>query len=127
MADLKNQHFLLYQRPSTTFRRAEEFFLRSGVALASYVEIPSFEIMKQLARLGLGVALMAPWVATKELAEGSLVMRPTPRSTVNRNRVVVHQGNRGLRKLEQTFIGLCRMTVADLGRQSSGSGVPAKL
>ena len=45
------------------------------MALASYVEIPSFEIMKQLARLGLGVALMAPWVATKELAEGSLVMR----------------------------------------------------
>lgn len=72
-ADLKNQHFLLYQRQSTTFRRAEEFFLRSGVALASYVEIPSFEIMKQLARFGLGMA------------------------------------------------------VADLGRQSSGSSVPAKL
>jgi hypothetical protein len=35
---------------------------------------------------------MAPWVATKELAEGSLVMRPTPRSTVNRNRVVVPSG-----------------------------------
>jgi len=115
-ADLKKEHFLLYQRNSITFRRAEDFFLRSGVGLTSYVEIPSFEIMKQLAKLGLGVALMAPWVAEKELAEGSLIMRPTPRSKVIRQWVVIHQGNRDLRKPEQTFIGLCRMAAAHLGR-----------
>ncbi|HEY5705058.1 MAG TPA: LysR family transcriptional regulator [Terrimicrobiaceae bacterium] len=121
--DLKKEHFLLYQRNSITFRRAEDFFLRSGVGLTSYVEIPSFEIMKQLARLGLGVALMAPWVAEKELAEGSLVMRSTPRSKITRQWVVVHQGNRELRKPEQTFIGLCRMAAANLGRRF-GEGWP---
>ncbi len=115
-ADLKREHFLLYHRNSVTFRRAEDFFLRSGVGLTSYVEIPSFEIMKQLARLGLGVALMAPWVAEKEIAEGSLIMRPTPRSKIVRQWVVIHQGNRDLRKLEQTFLGLCRMATAHLGR-----------
>ena len=115
--DLKREHFLLYQRNSVTFRRAEDFFLKSGVGLTSYVEIPSFEIMKQLAKLGLGVALMAPWVAEKELAEGSLVMRPTPRSKVTRQWVVIHQGRRELRKPEQTFIGLCRMAAAHLGRR----------
>ena len=73
--------------------------------------------MKQLARLGLGVALIAPWVAEKELAEGSLIMRPTPRSKVVRQWVVIHQGNRDLRKPEQTFIGLCRMATAPLGRR----------
>ena len=81
-----------------------------GVRLSSYVEIPSFEIMKQLAKLGLGVALMAPWVAEKELSEGSLIMRPTPRSKIMRQWTVIHQGNRELRKPEQkTLIGLCRM------------------
>jgi LysR family transcriptional regulator, low CO2-responsive transcriptional regulator len=114
-ADLKKEQFLLYHRNSITFRRAEDFFLRSGIGLSSYVEIPSFEIMKQLAKLGLGVALMAPWVADKELAEGSLVMRPTPRSKVVRQWVVIHQGNHDLRKPEQTFIGLCRMAAAHLG------------
>ena len=74
--------------------------------------------MKQLARLGLGVALMAPWVAEKELAEGSLVMRPTQRWKVTRQWVVIHQGNRGIRKPEQTFIGLCQMAAAHLGRRS---------
>jgi hypothetical protein len=28
--------------------------------------------------------------------------------------VVIHQGNRGIRKPEQTFIGLCRMAAAHL-------------
>ena len=123
-ADLKREHFLLYQRNSVTFRRAEDFFLKSGVGLASYVEIPSFEIMKQLAKLGLGVALMAPWVAEKELAEGSLVMRPTPRSKVTRHWVVIHQGNRELRKAEQTFIGLCRMAAARLDSRFGEGSAP---
>ncbi|HEY5743256.1 MAG TPA: LysR family transcriptional regulator [Terrimicrobiaceae bacterium] len=125
-ADLKKEHFLLYHRNSITFRRAEDFFLRSGVGLSSYVEIPSFEIMKQLAKLGLGVALMAPWVAEKELAEGSLIMRATPRSKIIRHWVIVHQGNRDLRKPEQTFIGLCRMAATQLGRRLSGETISRK-
>ncbi len=111
-ADLSKEHFLLYQQGSVTFRRMEDYFLQCGVRLQSYVEIPSFEVMKQLARLGLGVALMAPWVAADELADGSLVARPTPKSTVKRKWVVVHQGHRVLRETEQTFIGLCRMAAA---------------
>jgi DNA-binding transcriptional LysR family regulator len=116
-ADLKKEHFLLYQRNSITFRMAEDFFLRNGVGLTSYVEIPSFEIMKQLAKLGLGIAFMAPWVAEKELAEGSLIMRSTPRSKLTRQWAVIHQDKRELRKPEQTFIGLCRMATAHLGRR----------
>jgi DNA-binding transcriptional LysR family regulator len=115
-ADLKKQHYLLYQRNSVTFRRVEEFFLQSGVRLNSYVEIPSFEIMKQLARLGLGVAVMAPWFARKELAEGSLVALPTPRAKITRHWVVAHQGTREIRQAEQTFIGLCRLATTELGR-----------
>jgi DNA-binding transcriptional LysR family regulator len=126
-ADLRKEHFLLYQRNSVTFRRAEDFFLRHGVGLSSYVEIPSFEIMKQLASLGIGVALMAPWVADKELAEGSLVMRPTPRFKLVRHWVVIHQGNREVRKSEQTFIGLCRMAATHLGRRFGEEWQPASL
>jgi DNA-binding transcriptional LysR family regulator len=120
--DLRKEHFLLYQRDSITFRIAEDFFLRNGVGLTSYVEIPSFEIMKQLAKLGLGVAFMAPWVAEKELAEGSLVMRSTPRSKLTRQWAVIHQGKRELRKPEQTFIGLCRMATAHLGTRFADGG-----
>jgi LysR family transcriptional regulator, low CO2-responsive transcriptional regulator len=73
------------------------------------VEIPSFEVIKEMAKLGLGVAFMAPWAAGKELAEGSLLSRPTPRFAIRREWVVAHQRERGLRQPEQTFVGLCRM------------------
>ncbi len=108
-AEMSQEHFLLYQRHSVTFAMAEDFFLKAGVRLGSYVEIPSFEIMKQLARLGLGIALMAPWVAEKELAEGSLVARPLPKFPVRRRWAVLQQSARELRQAESTFIGLCKM------------------
>jgi DNA-binding transcriptional LysR family regulator len=114
--DLGREHMLLYQRNSVTFRQTEDFLLKSGLQLSSYVEIPSFEIMKQLARLGLGVAMMAPWVAAKEIGEGSLASLPTPRFKIERSWGVVHQGHRELRPHEQTFIGLCRMACESLER-----------
>ncbi len=114
-ADLGREHLLLYQRKSTTFRQTEDFLLRSGVQLGSYVEIPSFEIMKQLTQLGLGVSLMAPWFAAKEIEDGSLRSHATPRARIDRAWGVIHQGHRELRPHEQTFIGLCRMACATLG------------
>jgi DNA-binding transcriptional LysR family regulator len=115
--DLKNEHFLLYRRNSITFRRVEDMFLQSGTRLHSYVEIPSFDIMKQLAQLGLGIAIMAPWVARKEISEGSLRAMPTSRNKITRNWKVIHQGNREIRQAERTFIGLCRMAAAELARE----------
>lgn len=114
VADLKEEHFLLYRRESVTFRRAEDFFLQSGVRLNSYVEISSFDIMKQLAQLGLGIAMMAPWVASKEIKEGSLKSIPTPRFRIERQWVIIQQENREIRQSEQTFIGLCRMAASGL-------------
>lgn len=113
-AEISREHFLLYQRNSITFRRTEDFFLRSGVRLSSHVEIHSFEIMKQLARLGLGIAVMAPWVASAELAEGSLLSRPLPKYPIRRRWAAIHHASRTLRQPELTFIGLCRMAAATL-------------
>jgi len=113
-ADIGREHMLLYQRNSVTFRQTEDFLLRSGLHLSSYVEIPSMEIMKQLTRLGHGVALMAPWVAAKEIEEGSMTFLPTPRFKIERSWGIIHQGHRELRPHEQTFIGLCRMACEPL-------------
>ncbi len=105
--DLKIEHFLLYRRDSVTFRRVEDLFYRSGMSLSSYVELPSFDLIKQLAQLGLGVALMAPWVAAKEIREGSLRSMPTPRIQIERHWKVVQQKGREVRMAERAFIDLC--------------------
>jgi DNA-binding transcriptional LysR family regulator len=117
---LSNEHFLLYRKSSVTFQRIEDFFLRQGVQLSSYVEVPDFEIMKQLARLGLGVAVMAPWAAQKELEEGSLVSLPLPKHRIRRKWVVVHQSGRKLRPPEQTFVGLCKIACEQMTAEGMG-------
>ena len=121
--DISAEHFLLYGRNTITFRQIEDFLLKMGVKLSSHVEIPSFEIMKQLAQLGLGVAIMAPWVAARELQEGSLVARPLPKFLIRRRWSVVHQAGRELSQAEHTFLGLCRLAAkskipSELGRIS---------
>jgi DNA-binding transcriptional LysR family regulator len=122
-ADIGREHMLLYQRNSVTFQQTEDFLLRSGIQLNSYVEIPSFEIMKQLTRLGLGVSLMAPWVAAKELEEGSLKTLPTPRFKIERTWGVIQQGHHDERRHhEQTFIGLCQMACEALESKRPSSG-----
>ena len=85
-----------------------------GVKLSSYVEIPSFELMKEFAHLGLGIAMMAPWVARQEIQAGTLLARPLPNCHIEGRWGIVHQLQRPLRQPEQTFIGLCRLACAYL-------------
>ena len=118
--DISAEHFLLYGRNTVTFRQIEDFLLKVGVKLSSYVEIPSFEIMKQLAQLGLGVAIMAPWVAAGELQEGSLVAKPLPKFLIRRRWSVVHQAGRHLSQAEHTFLGLCRLAAKTKIQSDSG-------
>ena len=107
--NLSAGHFLLYARNTVTFRQIEDFLLKMGVTLSSHVEISSFIIMKQLAQLGLGIAIMAAWVAARELKEGSLVARPLPEYLIKRRWSLIHQAGRELGQTERTFLGLCRM------------------
>jgi DNA-binding transcriptional LysR family regulator len=112
--DLRSQNYLLYRKESVTFRKVEQFLLQNGIRLNSYVEISNFDVMKELARLGLGVGIMAPWVAQKELTEGSLMALPPPRARIDRHWVIIQQEGRSARQSEQTFIGLCRLATANL-------------
>ena len=108
-ADLSQEHYLFYKRNTITYRSTEEFFLKNGIRPRSQVEISSFEIMKQLARLSLGIAIMPAWVASRELGQGSLLSRPIPKFVGRRSWAAIHLVQRPIRPAELTFIGLCRM------------------
>lgn len=119
-ADLAREHYLFYKRNTVTFRSTEEFFLKNGIRPRSQVEISSFEIMKQLARLALGIAIMPAWVASRELEEGSLLSRSIPRFAARRSWGAIYLAQRPLRPAELTFIGLCRMACDDHFSQRPG-------
>jgi DNA-binding transcriptional LysR family regulator len=66
------------------------------------------EAIKELVKLGLGVGILAPWIAQSEIEEGSLVAIPLGRRKLRRHWGIVHWQSRRLSLLEETFAGLCK-------------------
>ncbi|MDD5260967.1 MAG: LysR family transcriptional regulator [Methylacidiphilales bacterium] len=111
--DLARTTFILYSRRSITFELFENHLLNQGVRLGSFIEMGSFEAIKELVKLGLGVGVMAPWVTRAELESGSLVAISI-RPKLKRKWAVLTLQNRPLRLAEETFIGLCQAAAANL-------------
>ena len=64
---------------SVTFRLIEDYFRREEMVLNTVIEAGSMEATKELVKLGLGVSILAPWIAKKEIEEGSMVALPLGR------------------------------------------------
>jgi len=72
------------------------------------------EAIKELVKLGLGVSVVAPWIARNEIAERSLVWLPLPGSRVKRFWCIANGSGKKLSVAEQTFVGLCQDAAAGL-------------
>lgn len=114
--EIADQRMVLYSRKSATFRAVERWFLKMKTPLRDPIELGSMEAIKELVKLGLGISVMAPWVARPELNQGSLVWLPLPGGRVSRQWCVAVQAGKTLSLAEQTFIGLCRSAAENLGR-----------
>jgi len=69
------------------------------------------EAIKELVKLGLGISILAPWVAQKELAEGSLCALPLGKRKLNRRWGFLLRRGQRLTLAPETFIGLCQTVV----------------
>lgn len=107
-AEVTKQNFILYSKNSVTFHLVEEYFRRDEMVLNTVLEVGSMEATKELVKLGLGVSVLAPWIARKELEERSLVALPLGRRKLQRRWGVLHWRGKRLSLAEETFIGLCR-------------------
>ena len=74
----------------------------------THVEIGNIEAIKELVKLNLGVSVLAPWTAHKELARGTLRMRPIGPKPLRRQWVVAWLKGRRLTLADETFCKLCR-------------------
>lgn len=114
-AEIPKQNYILYSKKSYTFRQVEDYFLAEGMVLNTLMELGSMEAIKELVKLELGICALAPWVAQKELQEGSLVALPLGRRKLRRTWGVLHWKGRRLSLPEESFIGLCREGTEGLG------------
>lgn len=116
-AEIPRANYILYNKRSVTFRLITEFFRREDIVLNTVIELGSMEATKELVKLGLGVSILAPWIARKELAEGSLVALPLGRRKLKRRWVILKWQGKKLNLAEETFIGLCESAAGLLQTQ----------
>jgi len=114
--EIPKQSYVLYNKNSYTFRMVRDYFHQEDMVLNSVIELGSMEAIKELVKLGLGVGILAPWIAQKELREKSLIALPLGRRKMKRNWGVIHWRGRRLSLAEETFLSLCKSATADLGK-----------
>ncbi|WP_395748428.1 LysR family transcriptional regulator [Prosthecobacter sp.] len=115
LKDAANETFIVASRNSLNFSMIQEYFLKNGVRLNSFIELGSSEAAVELAKLGIGVAIAARWIARSEIEAGQLIAQPLPKAKLKRRWIVSTLKNRPLNLPERTFIGLCE----EVGRRMS--------
>ena len=105
--DIARQHYILYGKASYTFQMIEEYFREEKIVLHSLLDLGNMEAIKELVMLGLGISILAPWTAKKEIEAGSLVTLPLGRRKLKRRWGVLHWKNQRLNLAQETFIRLC--------------------
>ena len=100
------QPFIFYNKGSYTFEAVSRHFAHEGLRINSLLESPNMEAIKELVKIGLGVSVVAPWIAEAELAEGSLAQLPLGRAKMRRQWALLTPRGRPLTLAEETFSGL---------------------
>jgi DNA-binding transcriptional LysR family regulator len=120
-ADFAEQTLILYNQTSYTFRLVKEYFRAEGLPLANYLELGSMEAIKELAKVGLGIGVLAPWVARAELESGALVSLPLGKRKLRRRWGVAYLRGRRLSLGEETFVGLCQTVTGEFAGQGGAA------
>jgi DNA-binding transcriptional LysR family regulator len=104
----EEETLILYNHTSYTFRLVKDYFRDEELPLTNILELGSMEAIKELVKIGLGVGVLAPWVAMRELESGALLSLPLGKRKLKRQWGVGHLRSRRLSLGEETFVGLCQ-------------------
>lgn len=105
--EIDEQSFVTYSKGGMTFESVQRHFRSEGYTFRKVIELGSMEAIKELVKIGIGVGIIAPWVAQKEIAEGSMHVLAPGRKQLKRTWAVSYLKGRRLTMMEETFIGLC--------------------
>lgn len=120
---IAEETLIVYNQQSYTFRLLSDYFRTSGLPLTNFMELGSMDAIKELVKTGLGVGVLAPWVARKELSTGELVSLPLGKSKLTRRWGVAHLRRRRLTLGEETFVGLCQTVTEEFTRTENQAAV----
>ncbi|HEX3731171.1 MAG TPA: LysR family transcriptional regulator [Opitutaceae bacterium] len=112
---IADESLILYNKTSFTFRLITDYFREDGITLNNFIELGSMEAIKELVKIGVGVGVLAPWIAKAELERGAFVSLPLGPRRLRRKWAVAYLKGRRLALAEETFVGLCESVTESLG------------
>jgi DNA-binding transcriptional LysR family regulator len=112
---LEAETLIHYNKSSYTHRLVSEYFREERFTFGHAIELGSMDAIKELVKIGVGVGVLAPWIARSELETGALIDFPLGRRRLRRTWGVAHLRGRRLPLGEETFIGLCRSVTENFG------------
>lgn len=118
LEEIANESFLVYAKNSETHRLIRHHFDTLGVKLRATLSLGSMEAIKEMARIGIGVGIVSPWVAREELDKGQLVQVPIRKEPLRREWGVFSHESKSLSLVEDTFVGICELTARTFGTQT---------
>lgn len=111
-ATIGDQQFIIYAKATETHRLIEEWLEKEGGRGKKPLEMGDMQAIKEMAKLGIGVGVLAPWVAAREIMEGTLKVVDLAGPAIEREWGVFHSRKRDPSLVEEAFIGLCEMAFA---------------
>jgi LysR family transcriptional regulator, low CO2-responsive transcriptional regulator len=106
---LADQQFIIYAKATETHRLIESWMNKMAGKIKKPLVLGDMQAIKEMAKLGTGVGIVASWVVAKEIAEGSLNALRIPGPEITREWGVFHSTQRQPSLVEEAFIGLCEM------------------
>ena len=104
---ISDQNYVLYNKGTYTFELIEKYFRDEQIILNTVIELRSMEAIKELVKVGVGISILAPWVAEKELSDRSLSAFPLGKRKLKRQWGVLHWRNQNLPLPLTQFIEAC--------------------
>lgn len=111
---IAQQQFIIYAKATETHRMIEEWMEKNVGKIKKPLVLGDMQAIKEMAKLGTGVGIVASWVAASEIADGKLTAIEIPGTKINREWGVFHSQRREPSLIEETFIGLCKMAFENM-------------
>lgn len=105
--DLATQVLITYNKASQTHQLLLHRLAKEGASMPETMEVREAEAVPEMVKVGLGVAVLPPWVVLTDLQMGTLMARPLGVKGVRRSWAVAYlQGGRQP-AYGQAFISIC--------------------
>lgn len=111
---LQKDNFLVYGKSSETFRLIKDQVEKLGIKLRITMNLDDMEAIKEMSKIGLGVGIVAPWVAKRELEAGELAFVKCKGIDIKRDWGVFYHDMKKRNLPEATFLGIARLVCAGL-------------